>query len=114
MPFYEYELCNGKCAACGGRFTLQRPLSAPELKKCLACKKPVRKVFSKFSSPQKLKPLSISDAKSAGLWIRHGWHVTVAYVVGFAALLIAVGWQPHAAQTHVLSTIPQHEVRGNP
>lgn len=53
------------------------------------------------------------EAKSAGLWIKHGWHVTVAYVVGFAALLIAVGWQPHAAQTHVLSAIPQHEVRGN-
>jgi putative FmdB family regulatory protein len=69
MPFYEYELCRGNCSACGGRFTLRRPLSAPELKKCPACKKPVRKVFSKFSSPQKLKPVSISDAKAAGFTV---------------------------------------------
>lgn len=69
MPIYEYELCEGNCAACGGKFTLQRPLSAPELKVCPACKKPVRKVFSNFSSPMKLKPLSISDAKKAGFTV---------------------------------------------
>lgn len=69
MPFYEYELCEGECKACGGKFTLQRPISAPELKVCPACKKPVRKVFSAFSSPIKLKPLSISDAKSAGFTV---------------------------------------------
>jgi putative FmdB family regulatory protein len=69
MPFYEYELCEGECKACGGRFTLRRPVSAPELKVCPACKKPVRKVISNFSSPLKLKPLSISDAKSAGFTV---------------------------------------------
>ena len=35
------------------------------------------------------------EAKSVGLWLKHGWHVTVAYVVGFAALLIIAGWHPH-------------------
>ena len=69
MPFYEYELCEGECKACGGRFTLRRPITAPDLKACPACKKPVRKVISSFSSPQKLKPLSISDAKSAGFTV---------------------------------------------
>ena len=66
MPFYEYELCEGECKACGGHFTLNRPISAPALKVCPACKKPVRKLISGFSSPIKLKPLSISDAKKAG------------------------------------------------
>ena len=37
------------------------------------------------------------ESKSVVLWLRHGWHVTVAYVVGFIALLIIAGWQPHAA-----------------
>ena len=69
MPLYEYELCEGDCKVCGGTFTLQRPLSAPELTQCPSCKKPVRKVFSAFSTPHKLKPLSISDAKKAGFTV---------------------------------------------
>jgi putative FmdB family regulatory protein len=69
MPLYEYELCEGGCKVCGGRFTLRRPLSAPELTKCPACKKPVRKIISGFSTPHKLKPLSISDAKKAGFTV---------------------------------------------
>ncbi len=36
------------------------------------------------------------EAKSVGLWLRHGWHVAVAYVIGFAVLLFTLGWQPHA------------------
>ncbi|HTD67684.1 MAG TPA: zinc ribbon domain-containing protein [Candidatus Limnocylindria bacterium] len=69
MPLYEYEVCEGGCAACGGRFTLRRPVTAAELTACPACKKPVRKLISGFSSPQKLKPLSISDAKKAGFTV---------------------------------------------
>lgn len=69
MPIYEYELCEGDCKICGGSFTLTRPLSAAELTHCPACKKPVRKLISTFSSPLKLKPLSITDAKSAGFTV---------------------------------------------
>lgn len=69
MPFYEYELCDANCVACGGKFTLRRPVDAPELTKCPACKKPVRKVLSNFSSPTHLKPLSVSDAKKAGFTV---------------------------------------------
>ena len=69
MPIYEYELCDGNCAVCGGKFTLHRPLSAAPLTKCPACKKPVRKIISGFSSPIKLKPLSITDAKKAGFTV---------------------------------------------
>ncbi len=69
MPLYEYELCEGDCVVCGGKFTLRRPVNAPELTKCPACKKPVRKVFSQFSTPTKLKPLSVTDAKKAGFTV---------------------------------------------
>ena len=69
MPFYEYELCAGSCKVCGGTFTLNRPLSAPPLEKCPACKKAVRKIISGFSTPHKLKPLSISDAKQKGFQV---------------------------------------------
>lgn len=34
------------------------------------------------------------EAKSVGLWLRHGWHVAVAYVAGFFCLLFLVGWHP--------------------
>ena len=69
MPLYEYELCEGNCTACGGRFTLRRPLHAPELTKCPACKKPVRKLISSFNTPSLTKPLSVSDAKKAGFTV---------------------------------------------
>ena len=35
------------------------------------------------------------EAKSVGQWLRGGWHVTLAYVVGFAVLMATLGWQPH-------------------
>lgn len=69
MPIYEYELCDGTCAICGGKFALRRPLSAPALTKCPLCKKPVRRVYSAFNTPQLTKPLSISDAKQAGFTV---------------------------------------------
>jgi len=69
MPLYEYELSEGSCAACGGRFTLKRPLSAKPLTQCPACKKPVRKIITSFNTPTKLKPLSVTDAKKAGFQI---------------------------------------------
>jgi Na+/H+ antiporter NhaD/arsenite permease-like protein len=34
------------------------------------------------------------EAKSVGAWIKGGWHVALAYVVGFAVLLAVVGWHP--------------------
>jgi Na+/H+ antiporter NhaD/arsenite permease-like protein len=37
------------------------------------------------------------EAKSVGLWLRHGWYIPIAYVVGFFALLVLLGWHPEAA-----------------
>jgi len=39
------------------------------------------------------------EAKSVGLWLRHGWHVALAYVVGFFVLLAVLGWHPHGQRT---------------
>ncbi len=37
------------------------------------------------------------EAKSAGQWLREGWHVAVGYVVGFLVLMAVLGWHPHAS-----------------
>jgi Na+/H+ antiporter NhaD/arsenite permease-like protein len=34
------------------------------------------------------------EAKSVGLWLRHGWHIAVAYVIGFFVMLAILGWHP--------------------
>jgi Na+/H+ antiporter NhaD/arsenite permease-like protein len=36
------------------------------------------------------------QAKSVGLWLKHGWHVAIAYVIGFFVLLAVLGWHPNA------------------
>ena len=32
------------------------------------------------------------QAKSVGAWLRHGWHVALAYVAGFVVMLLVLGW----------------------
>ncbi len=39
-----------------------------------------------------------AQARSASAWLRDGWHVAVAYVLGFAILLAIVGWHPDPAR----------------
>jgi hypothetical protein len=34
------------------------------------------------------------EARSVGHWIREGWFVPLAYVLGFAALVLLWGWRP--------------------
>jgi len=34
------------------------------------------------------------EAKSVVNYVRHGWHVTLAYVAGFIVLMLLLGWQP--------------------
>jgi Na+/H+ antiporter NhaD/arsenite permease-like protein len=54
-------------------------------------------------------------AKSVGLWLRHGWHVALAYVIGFFVLFAVLGWHPNAphkmktaALTPVQATVFPH------
>jgi Na+/H+ antiporter NhaD/arsenite permease-like protein len=34
------------------------------------------------------------EARNALLWLRHGWHVALAYVVGFFVMLAVLSWHP--------------------
>ncbi|HUQ25287.1 MAG TPA: citrate transporter [Burkholderiales bacterium] len=36
------------------------------------------------------------QAKSVGLWLKHGWHVAIAYVIGFFVMFAVLGWHPNA------------------
>ena len=33
-------------------------------------------------------------------WLRKGWHVTLAYIVGFFVLFFVWGWQPSSSRLH--------------
>jgi Na+/H+ antiporter NhaD/arsenite permease-like protein len=35
------------------------------------------------------------EARSVWSWLAAGWHVVLAYVAGFVALLLTLGWAPH-------------------
>ncbi|MGH8622817.1 MAG: citrate transporter, partial [Burkholderiales bacterium] len=62
------------------------------------------------------------QARSVGLWLKHGWHVAIAYVVGFFVMLAVLGWHPdpkHKAKSNTppAATAPaagQHLVRAMP
>ena len=45
------------------------------------------------------------EAKSAVQWIKHGWHVAVAYVVGFMVMLAVLGWHPDAGHKKVIAPV---------
>ncbi len=82
MPLYEYELCDGDCKVCGGKFTLRRPLDAKELTNCPACKKPVRKLLSMFNSPKSLSfPPPKGRAKVYKSWARENMNGNSGMVV---------------------------------
>jgi hypothetical protein len=34
------------------------------------------------------------EGKNAIAWVRGGWHVTVAYIIGFFVMLAVQGWYP--------------------
>jgi len=48
------------------------------------------------------------EAKSVATWLRHGWHVIVAYIVGFAVLLGTLGWQPTPKRGDAIAPHPAH------
>jgi Na+/H+ antiporter NhaD/arsenite permease-like protein len=37
------------------------------------------------------------QSRNVGLWLRHGWSVAVAYVIGFVAMLATIGFHPDPA-----------------
>lgn len=71
MPTYQYiaEDMEKACPICRKGFDLRRPIERPALTACPLCKKPVKKVISAFNTPRITRPLSVSEAKSAGFTI---------------------------------------------
>ena len=50
------------------------------------------------------------EAKSVARWVRHGWSVAVAYVVGFFVMLAILGWKPDAPHNKRVE-LPAHQVQ---
>lgn len=46
------------------------------------------------------------EARNVVLWIRKGWHVAVAYVLGFFALYFLLGWEPSDNKEHKIDNCP--------
>jgi len=46
------------------------------------------------------------QAKSVGQWLRHGWHVAVAYVIGFFVMLAIIGFHPGSTPRNSAATTP--------
>jgi hypothetical protein len=55
------------------------------------------------------------EAKSVGLWLRDGWPVAIAYVVGFFVMLAILGWKPdveHRKRVALPSTYASQTIIG--
>ena len=46
------------------------------------------------------------EAKSVGLWLRHGWPIAIAYVVGFFVMLAVLGWHPDKELRKPVAAVP--------
>jgi Na+/H+ antiporter NhaD/arsenite permease-like protein len=46
------------------------------------------------------------EARNVGLWLRKGWHVAAAYVIGFFALYLLLGWEPADNKEHKIINCP--------
>jgi Na+/H+ antiporter NhaD/arsenite permease-like protein len=53
------------------------------------------------------------EAKSVGRWVRHGWYVAVAYVVGFFVMLAVLGWNPDQPHRKRVDLPVIHTMMGN-
>jgi Na+/H+ antiporter NhaD/arsenite permease-like protein len=46
------------------------------------------------------------EARHVGRWIKNGWHVTVAYIIGFFVLYFTLGWEPADNREHKIVNCP--------
>jgi hypothetical protein len=46
------------------------------------------------------------EAKSVGRWLTQGWHVTLAYVLGFFVMMAVMGWHPTDKRGKSLAETP--------
>ncbi len=46
------------------------------------------------------------EARHVGRWIKNGWHVAVAYIIGFTVLFLTMGWEPADNREHKVVNCP--------
>jgi Na+/H+ antiporter NhaD/arsenite permease-like protein len=46
------------------------------------------------------------ESRNVVLWIKNGWHVAAAYVIGFFALYLTMGWEPADNAEHKIINCP--------
>jgi Na+/H+ antiporter NhaD/arsenite permease-like protein len=46
------------------------------------------------------------EARHVGRWVKNGWHVAVAYIIGFTILFLAMGWEPADNREHKVVNCP--------
>jgi len=46
------------------------------------------------------------EGRNVVLWLKKGWHVAVAYVIGFFALYLLLGWEPADTKEHKIENCP--------
>ena len=46
------------------------------------------------------------EARNVVLWVKNGWHVAVAFVIGFFALYLTLGWEPADNKEHKVIDCP--------
>ena len=46
------------------------------------------------------------EARHVGRWVKNGWHVAVAYIIGFFILYLTMGWEPADNREHKIVNCP--------
>lgn len=46
------------------------------------------------------------EARHVGRWVKNGWHVAVAYIIGFFVLYLTMGWEPADNREHKIINCP--------
>ncbi|MGC1391535.1 MAG: SLC13 family permease [Bacteroidales bacterium] len=46
------------------------------------------------------------EARHVGRWVKYGWHVIVAYIIGFTILYFTMGWEPADNREHKVVNCP--------
>ena len=46
------------------------------------------------------------EARNVVLWVKNGWHVAVAYIIGFFVLYFIMGWEPADNNEHKIINCP--------
>ncbi len=46
------------------------------------------------------------EGRNVLLWVKNGWHIIVAYIIGFFALFLTLGWEPADNKEHKIINCP--------